>query len=157
MATDRHLELCKILFSDRWRIIICTGLIWFNHANMMLYHSAFGSLAGIILIGDQCVPGVYFFGGHFGFGIKMPPPPSPTNKNRNIIENKKRIRRPKISGIRCITLVSVSHWSKSTNSTNPKCYLCGHFGFSIKMTPKRNFNTKNGFFALKSVESEVLL
>ena len=82
MATDRHLELCKIPISNRWRIIICTGLIWFNHANMILYNSAFGSLASIILIGDQCVPGVYFFGGHLGFGIKMTPPPPPLPNKR---------------------------------------------------------------------------
>ena len=34
MAADRHLELCKILFWDRERIIICTGLIWRIHANI---------------------------------------------------------------------------------------------------------------------------
>ena len=84
-------------------------------------------------------------------------PTSPTNKNRNIISHQKRIRCPKISGIRGITLVSVLHWSKSRNSTNPRCYFGGHLGFGIKMTPKHNFNTRNGFVALKSVGSEVLL
>ena len=34
--------------------------------------------------------------------------------------HQKRICRPKISGIRCITQVFVLHWSKSRNSTNPR-------------------------------------
>ena len=42
---------------------------------------------------------------------------------------------PEISGIRGITLVSVLHWSKSWNSTNPRCYFGGHLEFGIKMTP----------------------
>ena len=32
-----------------------------------------------------------------------------------------------------------------------------HLGFGIKMPPKHNFNTRNGFFAQKLVELEVLL
>ena len=105
MAADRHLELCKILFSFRWRIIICTGLIWFNHANMILYHSAFGSLAGIILIGDQCVPGVYFFADILDLTSRWPPPPPLPNKQKQ----------------------------------------------------KRNFNTRNGFVALKILGLDVSL
>ena len=69
---------------------------------------------------------------------------------------KKRIHRAKISGIRGITLVSVFYWSKSRNSTNPRCYFGGHLGFGIKMTPKHDFNTRNGFVALKLVGLEVL-
>ena len=61
----------------------------------------------------------------------------------------KRICHPTISGIRDITLVSVLHWSKSRNSTNPRCYFGGHLGFNIKMIPKHNFNTRNGFSTLK--------
>ena len=105
----------------------------------------------------MCTLGILvIFGGHFGFGTKMTPP-SPTNKNRNIISTQKWIRRRKISGIRGITLVSVSLCSKSRNSTNPRCYFGGHLGFGIKMTTKHDFKTRNGFFALKLVGLEVLL
>ena len=52
----------------------------------------------------------------------------------------------KISGIRGITLVSVLHWSKSRNSTNPRCYFIFiynnpelpeylEYGFSLGYTP----------------------
>ena len=125
---------------------------------MILYHNAFGSLAGIILIGDQCVPWVYllFLAVILDLASRWPPP-SPTNKNRNIISTQKWIRRRKISGIRGIILVSVSHWSKSRNSTNPICYFGGHLGFGIKMTTKHDSKTRNGFFALKLVGLEVLL
>ena len=63
---------------------------------------------------------------------------------------------PKISGIGGITLVSVLYWSKSRNSTTPRSYFGGHLGFGIKMTPKHDFNTRNGFFALKLVRLDVL-
>ena len=36
------------------------------------------------------------------------------------------------------------------------CYLGGHLGFGIKMNPKHNFNTRNGFVALQLVGLEVL-
>ena len=71
MATGRHFELHKILFWDWSRILICTGLIWLNRANIILYYNAFGSFADIIIIGDQCV--LIILGGHLGFGIKMSP------------------------------------------------------------------------------------
>ena len=81
------------------------------------------------------------------------------DESSNIIltQHQKRTGRPKISWIRGIALVSVLHWSKSKNSTNPRCYLGGHLGFGLKMTPKHNFNTRNGFVALKLVGLEVLL
>ena len=82
---------------------------------MILYHSAFGSLAGIIIIGDQCVPGVYLL-----FLVV-------------ILDLASRW----INGISCITLVSMLNWSKSRNSTNARCYFGGHVGFGIKMIPKR--------------------
>ena len=53
--------------------------------------------------------------------------------------------------------MSVFHWSKSRNSINPRCYFGGHLGFGIKMTPRHDFNIKNGFVALKLVGLEVLL
>ena len=149
MAADRHLELCKLLFSDRSRIIIWTGLICLNHANMILYHSAFGSLAGIILIGDQCVPGVYLLFLVVILVWHQDDPPPQQTKTETWFQHQKRIRRLKVSGIRGITLVSVSHWSKSRNSTNPRCYFGGHLWFGIKMTPKHDFNNRNGFVALK--------
>ena len=71
------------------------------------------------------------------------------------VHYQKRIRHPKISGIKGIT--SVLHWSKSKNSTNPRCYFGGHLGFGIKMTPNDNFNTRNGFVAIELVGLEVLL
>ena len=49
------------------------------------------------------------------------------------------------------------YWPQSRNSTNPKCYFGGHFGFSIQMTPQYNLNPRNGFVALKLVGLEVLL
>ena len=64
MAAGRHIELRKT-------IIICTSLIWLNHANIIPHYNAFGSLAGIIVIRDQRV--LVIFGGHLGFGIKMTP------------------------------------------------------------------------------------
>ena len=73
------------------------------------------------------------------------------------IMTQKRIRRPKISGIRSIPLVSMLHWSKYRNSTNPRCYFGDHHGCGVKMTPKHYFNTRNGFVALKLVGIEVLL
>ena len=36
------------------------------------------------------------------------------------------------------------------------CNFGGHRGFRIKMTPKRNFNVRNGFFVLQLVGLEVL-
>ena len=66
-------------------ISIFTGLIWLNHANMILYHSAFGSLVGIILIGDQCVPGVYllFLAVILDLASRwLPPPPLPNTQKQ---------------------------------------------------------------------------
>ena len=106
----------------------------------------------------MCTWGILvIFCGHHGFGIKMnPPPPPQQTKTETYFQHQKQIRSPKISGIRGITLVSISHWSKSRNSTNPRCYFGGHLGFGIKMIPKHNFNTRNGFVALKLVGLEVL-
>ena len=153
MAAGRHLELCKILLWDRERIIICTGLIWPNNANMILYHNAFGSLACIILIEDHRVPGTYLFLAAILDLVWRWPLPLP----KKYFQHQKQIRRPKISGIRDITLVSVSHWSKSRNSTNPTCNFGGHLECSFKMILKYNLNTRNGFIALKLVGLEVLL
>ena len=81
----------------------CTGLIWLNQANMILYHSAFWSLAGITLIGDKYVPGVYLL-----------------------------------------------FWRPSWiwHQDNPH--------LPNKQKQKHNFNTRNGFVALKLVGLEVL-
>ena len=76
---------------------------------------------------------------------------------QNIIYHQKRIRRPKINGIRGTALVSVLHWSKSRNSTKPRCYFGSHLGFDIKMTPEQNFNSRNEFVALKLGGLQVLL
>ena len=127
---------------------------------MILYHSAFGSLAGIILIGDQRVPGIYSLFWRSSWNWHQddtpPPPPPQQTKTETQFQHQKRSRRSKIIGIRGITLVSVSHLSKSRNSTNPRCYFGGHLGLGIKMTPKHNFSTRNGFVALKLVRLEVL-
>ena len=111
---------------------------------MILYHNAFGSLAGIILIGVQCVTGLYllFLAASLDLAWICSPPPPPRKKQRNIISTPETDSSPYISGIRGITLVSVSHWSKPMNSTKSTCYYGGHLGFSIKMTPKPNLNTR---------------
>ena len=75
----------------------------------------------------------------------------------NIILTQKRICHPTISRIRDITIVCLLDWSKSRNSTNLRCYFGEHLGFGIKMTPKHNFITRNGFVTLKLVGLEVLL
>ena len=36
------------------------------------------------------------------------------------------------------------------------CHFRGHLGFGIKMNPKHNSNTRNGFVALKLLVLEVL-
>ena len=108
----------------------------------------------------MCTWGILvIFGGYLGFGIKMtPPPPLPNKqKQKHNFNTWKRIRRPEISGIRGITLVSVSHWSKSRNSTNPRCYFWRPSWIWHQDDPKHNFNTRNGFVTLKLVGLEVLL
>ena len=98
----------------------------------------------------MCILGILvIFGGHRGFHPLLHPHPIP--------QHQKRIPRPKINGISGITLVSVLYWSKSRNSTNPRSQFGGHLGFGHKMTPKHNFNTRNGFVTLKLVGLEVLL
>ena len=58
MAIGRLLEITQNLFPETDRES-SFALLQMNHANIILNHNAFGSFACIILIGDQCVPGVY--------------------------------------------------------------------------------------------------
>ena len=55
-----------------------------------------------------------------------------------------------LSGIILIVLLETNVYLGYT------CNFGGHRGFRIKMTPKRNFNVRNGFFVLKLVGLEVL-
>ena len=114
MATCRHLELRRILLWDRERITICTSLIWPNHTNIILYYNAFGSLAGIIPIGEQTICTwaiLVILAAILDLVSRWPP---------NITLTPQTDSSRKVSGIRGITLVSVLHWSISRNATNPR-------------------------------------
>ena len=114
MATCRHLELRRILLWDRERITICTSLIRPNHTNIILYYNAFGSLAGIIPIGEQTICTwaiLVILAAILDLVSRWPP---------NITLTPQTDSSRKVSGIRGITQVSVLHWSKSRNATNPR-------------------------------------
>ena len=103
----------------------------------------------------MCTRGILvIFGGHLGFDIKMTPLPN-KQKQKHYLNTKNGFVALKLVGLE-VLLWSLYHIGQSLGFPQIQ-NVVGHFGFSIKMTPKRNFNTRNGFVALQLVGSEVLL
>ena len=131
-------------------IIICTGLIWLIHANIISYHKTFGSFPGIVIIGVQCVPGVYllFLAAILDLASRWTPKHNFNARNGFVAL--------KLVGLD-VMLSYLCYIGQNLGIPQIQVILAAILDLASGWTPKHNFNARNGFVALKLVGLEVLL